>query len=181
MSRKPAGYKGVNADQGTIQAPKGKPIMQPDAPWKATPLISKTPTSMATGGVYTAKEAFAGNDPSKYRDPQIDNSVESAVGGFLDTGLLMRQTKEFPIKWADPKAGPPEDSSNDVGGFPNTAMAGGGYGPILNVGGMPRFPQRFSAEEARSNAVAGGSAGAELSGGKKIAAKGATITTKKGK
>jgi hypothetical protein len=157
---------------------KARNIMIPEAPWKALPNMTRFPDDAATGTVYTAAEAFAGNDPSKYQDPMIDNSYESAVGGFIDTGLLMRQTKEFELTWPDPKmdSDPAAGPNVSVGGFPVNPQAPGMPTPLFNVGHAPLFPARFSAEEARSNAVAGMQDVKEAGqGGKKTGGRGPTI------
>jgi hypothetical protein len=131
--------------------------MIPEAPWKALPNLTRFPDDAATGTVYTAAEAFQGNEPSKYQDPMIDNSYESDVGGFIDTGLLMRQTKEFNTRYPDPKKDSTPSTGPDisVGGFPVNPQAPGMTTPLFNVGYQPIFPARFSAEEARSTNVAG--------------------------
>jgi hypothetical protein len=153
--------------------------MFPEAPWKALPNITHFPDDAATGTVYTAAEAMRGNSPSQYQDPLVDNSQESVVGGFIDTGLLMRQTKEFHITFPDDKMdADPSDENNSPsrGGFPVNPQAPGMTAPLLNAGKAPMFKQRFSAEEARSTDVAGQSGGNMAAGGKKSSSGGPTIT-----
>ena len=133
MTRQPKAKKAQMSGMQDHQ----KPIMQPEKPWKAMPSLGAMPMAgPGQGRVFSASEAFKGLDIEKYADPQIANQNEFAgYGGFIDTGLTQIPQKMFP-QAAEQE---PTTKGGAVGGFPENADIGSGYGGILNVSGSKRF------------------------------------------